>query len=143
VWLGEAHSWYGHRDGTASYTYTLTRGGKEGGLVEQPVAHRKLNKKTDLDDENSDLPQLVVYRASECIACLHVADALNAGVTNMYSMVERDFDWLQFQVHIFDFVIIKLSLSFVYYRSEPTTVHKFRAEYARATPSSSAIQWAP
>jgi hypothetical protein len=43
---------------------------------------------------------MAAHRARECAACLRVADALNAGVTTKpYSLVDRDFDWAQFQVH--------------------------------------------
>jgi hypothetical protein len=89
-----------HSDGSAAYTYTLSHNSDNSALVEQTIAHRKLDIKADMSNETSDMPQLVAVRARECAAFVHVADALNAGVAKEYSLVECDFDWLQFQVGI-------------------------------------------
>jgi hypothetical protein len=84
------------RDGSAAYTYTLTRNGAD--VVETTIDHRKFNRKADAYNESSaDIPELVAYRARECVACLRVADTLNAGV-KLNSLIDRDFDWAQFQV---------------------------------------------
>jgi len=128
-----------HSDGSVAYTYTLTHNDDRSALVEQTIAHRKLDKKTDLNNETGNFPELVTCRARECAACLHVADALNAGVVNTYSLVERDFDWLQFKVDIFDFFIPGACVPFLpsFFRAHPPT---FRVEYARTMPWLSAIR---
>jgi hypothetical protein len=87
-----------YSDGSAAYTYSLKRNGTD--VVETRIDHRKLDQKADIDNETSaDMPDLVAYRARECVAFLRVADALNAGMKT-YSLIDRDFDWAQFQVGI-------------------------------------------
>ena len=89
-----------HRDGSAAFTYTMTHDGRSGELVEAPVEHRRLNYKEYMVQEAGNYPEQIAHRARECIACLSVADALTAGVTNMYSLVNRDFNWEQFKQRV-------------------------------------------
>jgi len=79
------------------YTYTLTHD-SDGALVETEIPFHKLDK-TDVEmNPNSLVPEMVAFRARECAACVHVADAINEGATQMKSLVDGNFDWLQFKV---------------------------------------------